>query len=94
MPLPHYRPRDKNNYEPIYSYCGNCLSDNLKKDLDSCYFILDIQGKCECLDCGWKGTKFECANMSPLERNKNYLKLNSRRTKIEKLRKICSKLET
>lgn len=90
MALPHYKSytndKDSNPYEPIWSYCGNCLSDNLKKDLDNCYFVLDMEGRCECLDCGWKGTKFECNNMHKWERDKKYKELNSRRIKIEKIK--------
>jgi len=74
-----------NKYELFYSYCGNCLSDNLKKDLDSCYFIIDVQGRCECLDCGWKGTKPECKNMTISERDKKYPNF-IRRKKIEKIK--------
>lgn len=54
----------------IYSYCGNCLSDNMEMDENGFYFKIDENGKCKCLDCRWAGTRYECKNMTLQERKK------------------------
>ena len=55
--------------DSIFSYCGQCLSNNILKD-DNGYFLLDKNKKCKCLDCGWTGTKYECKNMTLDEQEK------------------------
>lgn len=55
--------------DALYSYCGNCLSDNILKNDKDC-FILDENKKCKCLDCGWMGTKRDTINITPKEREK------------------------
>ena len=85
MALPHFNKINPhaNPFEPIYSYCGNCYSDNIDKVGN--YFYIDIEGKCECLDCDWKGTKEEFNHMH----NYEWERYKKNVIRNRKLKRIC-----
>ena len=58
--------------------------DSIREKDNKGYFTINIHGQCECLDCGWKGTKEECVNTYLHIRNRIYLQ-NKRKIKIEKI---------
>lgn len=66
--LPHFTISKNNDSDAIYSYCGNCLSNNI--EMNGYVFKLDENKKCKCLNCGWTGTLYETINMTLQERKK------------------------